>query len=370
MNRVSAAIQKTALLFTYSLSSSNDDAFDANVFPAQLACAVEYGVYSKVSYDDDLTDALSSYYRLFALGLGSQDQNDTFVAWVEPYVFATSNTMGTTVSRPVYNRTSDPPIFLGVVGIDISLRALDAALSSGTTTSKDTISQEVIRRIVNPSNNRCPRELNLTTCELEAYQASSHSYHRLDDDEKNRSISLISFCGRGCADPSSVSVQETVCVWDGGFYPNDLWNNTQFHLQETSYTDRFCCKNNTAESTTTPAEEDVCLAAAVTTSRPTDAPTGSLKHTDSSFSDDEKSKGSNDGDTSLHRGAIAGIALLAVAVMFGLLLYAWKRGVFTRGESSPSSIPITLPPPATNPSYAMWDTTAPTAPSRLVSHAE
>jgi uncharacterized protein YegL len=375
MSQVSAAIQKPALLFTYSLSySSNDDAsFDANVFPAQLACAVEYGVWSKVSNDHDLTEALSNYYRLFALGLGAQDQNDPFVAWVEPYVSATpSNTMVTTVSRPCYDRTSSPAIFLGVVGIDVDLRALNAALGSGiTATDKDTISHEVIRRIVNPSDNRCPRELNLTACELEAYQASSHSYHGLGDgdgDENNKnqsssSLSFISFCDRGCTDLNSVRVQESACqdLWVGGFYPDELWNNTHFLLhKDTPYTDRFCCKNNSAEE----KKDDVCLSAAIPTSRPATADSSGVTVDENSTSISSTNGDVDTGDggsgSGLRNGAIAGIALsLAAVVAAGLLSYvARKRGFFSRVNKTEGE--HTLPPPI-NP-YALWHTSAPTGP--------
>jgi von Willebrand factor type A domain len=352
MKNVSDAIQKPTLLFTYSLSSpssssSNNNAFDAtNVssFPAELACEVEHGVWTQISNDNDLPVALSNYYRLLALGFGQDPNVDTFVAWVDPYLFATPSN-GTTVSRPVYDRTRDPPVFLGVVGINFDLRAFDAALSSGiTVTAKETIRQEVVRQIGYLSNNSsCPRVLNPTACELATYQASSHGY------EGNRQS--ISFCDRGCTDPTGASFQEPVCE-DGG--PNDLWNNTHFLLHEASYTDRFCCKNSsTAENVATPTEEDVCLAAAV----PTNPPTGSLEIT-------------NSGGGGLSRGAIAGIALSFVAVLAGLLLYGWKRkrGVCTRDRrgaetsSSPIITPPPPPPPATNPSYAMWETTAPTAP--------
>jgi von Willebrand factor type A domain len=340
MKNVSDAINRTAILFTYSLSSSNDNAFDANVFPAELACEVEYGVWSHVSNDNDLmVDFLSNYYRLFALGLGSQDRN--YVAWVHPYKFATpANTWGTTVSRAVFDRSSDPPIFLGVVGIDFDLRALNVALSSGSTNiAKETISREVNRQIGILANNiSCPE---VTACELDAYQASTHSYHQQNDDVSNNNQST---CRRGCTDQASARVLETVC--DGGFYPSDLWKNTDFYNKDVTYTDRFCCKNNSTAGVATPGEENVCLAADAAV--PTSSPAGALEST-----------------SRLTGGAIAGITVSLVAVATGLLLYVWRRGVFAHDQNGgDSSSPITTipPPPATNPSYAMWETTAPAAP--------
>ena len=43
-----------------------------------------------------------------------------FAAWVQPYQFVTSDTLGTTVSVPVYERSKD--------GKDFSMEALNAAL--------------------------------------------------------------------------------------------------------------------------------------------------------------------------------------------------------------------------------------------------
>jgi von Willebrand factor type A domain len=347
MKNVSEASEKPAILFTYSLSSSSsnrDDAAKVSLpFPAELACEVEYGVWSHISNDNDLPVALSNYYHLFTFGFGSKD--DTFVAWVDPYIFATPAN-GTTVSRPVYDRTRG--MFLGVVGINFDLRVLDAALSSGRpAAAKETIRQEVIRRIGLLSNMHCPRVLTLTACELDVYQASGHFYHRQSNNNEDFNQST-SFCNRECTDPNSVSVQEPVCDGD----PIDLWDNTHFLSQEASYTDRFCCKKSTAQSAATAVEDDVCLAAV-----PTSPPMGSLGLTTSDVSDDEKST-SNDTFGDLSPGVIVGIVLPLVVLMAGLLLYGWKwkRERNKKGdESSP-------PPPATNPSYAMWETTAPTAP--------
>jgi uncharacterized protein YegL len=357
LKSVSDAIDKPAILFTYSLSSlssnsSNSNAFDAtsvSSFLAELACEVDYGVWTHVSNDNNLTvDFLSNYYRMFAWGFESSPNDDTFVAWVDPYIFASpANTWGTTVSRPVYDRDWDPPIFLGVVGIDLDLRALEAALRNGVTpTAKETISDKIKQEVRKRSIQSCSREVHMTKCEIDAYQSSSHSYHQQNKDEGSNQAT--SFCESRCTDPTSVRVQEQLC---DGVYPKDLWNNTHFQDQYVSYTDRFCCRNHSAENAATPAEEGVCLAApAAPAVVPTSSPAGSAN---------EKS---NNG--ALSGGAIAGIALSLVAVMVGILFFGWRRGIFARdeigGESSPVLIPP--PPPATNPSYAMWETTAPTAP--------
>lgn len=63
-------------------------------------------------------------YHLFALGLG-RDKNEEFTAWVEPYAYSTGGVLGTTVSAPIYNRVKDPHLFLGVMGFDLRMLAVD-----------------------------------------------------------------------------------------------------------------------------------------------------------------------------------------------------------------------------------------------------
>jgi hypothetical protein len=81
------------------------------------------------------------------------------VAWVEPYNF-TNGILGTTVSAPVYDRSKDPPIFVGVVGLDFTLAAIDKALGL------EAGSQEALDRVILASTANCP-SLNLSICELE-----------------------------------------------------------------------------------------------------------------------------------------------------------------------------------------------------------
>jgi Mg-chelatase subunit ChlD len=79
LNKTSSNISEPIQLFTYSLSGG-DSAIDE--FPKELACATGTGVFAKIDYQEDIVSSLSSYYRLFALGLGS-GPNEDFTAWVE-----------------------------------------------------------------------------------------------------------------------------------------------------------------------------------------------------------------------------------------------------------------------------------------------
>jgi von Willebrand factor type A domain len=204
LNTTMQATGKPVMLFTYSISDNDDD---VHTFPKQLACSTgELGVWSKIADENKIVESLNSYYRLFALGL-AQDRNMDFVAWVEPYSFATGGVMGTTASAPVYDRSRKPYLFLGVVGIDFPLAALDKALGVQANNN-----QGVLDRIVRASTAKCP-SLNLTVCELESFRRQSSA----GDD---------ALCTPGfCSEDSFVDVEATKCPGISD-YPNDLWANS------------------------------------------------------------------------------------------------------------------------------------------------
>lgn len=145
---------------------------------------------------------MSSYYKLFALGLG-EGGNDDFVAWVEPYAFANpAGKTGTTVSTPVYDRSVKPHLFLGVVGVDIYMDALEQVLG------EDATSSTMLQRFVLLSTARCPK-LELTECELDALRF-------LGGGEQ-------ATCGV-CNSPYTGIVPEK-CPFQSDL-PNNLWQNT------------------------------------------------------------------------------------------------------------------------------------------------
>ena len=104
------------IMFTYSLGSGAD----ADI-PQKIACDTN-GLWAQIPDGADLYTYMGTYYRLFAGGLSS---NTDFVAWVEPYPFATGGEMGTTVSAPVYDRLGGTNEFLGVVGMDLTVAAME-----------------------------------------------------------------------------------------------------------------------------------------------------------------------------------------------------------------------------------------------------
>lgn len=218
----SAGLKDPVLVLTYSVSEEADVA----AFPSQLACSSQYGVWTKVSDASEIVDSLSTYYLLFSLGLGA-DVNSGFTAWVEPYKFATGGELGTTVSVPIYDRSKQPPLFLGVIGIDFSLAAFDLALGLETGSG----SQESINGIVRASTAKCPT-LTLETCELESFR-------------RRGSTGDNALCHRdSCSEADFVQTEEVECsaVDD---YPRDLWVNTG--NADVSYEERVCCSVGESE---------------------------------------------------------------------------------------------------------------------------
>ncbi|KAL9179690.1 hypothetical protein ACHAXT_008980 [Thalassiosira profunda] len=156
--RLADAFDRKATVFTFSLGQQADHSVTKTI-----ACSTG-GIWAPVDeLTGDLVSAMSSYYKLFALGLG-EGGNEDFAAWVEPYEFANpAGKMGTTVSAPVFDRSVSPPLFLGVVGIDLYMDALERILGEGAASSA------MLQRFVALSTARCP-SIELTECELDAFR--------------------------------------------------------------------------------------------------------------------------------------------------------------------------------------------------------
>jgi uncharacterized protein YegL len=212
ITRVQDELQKPVLLFTYSISDNDN----VHGFPKRLACASDLGVWSQIVDETLIVQSLTSYYRLFALGLGTES-NSGFVAWAEPFIFFPSGVLGTTASAPVYDRSKEPPLFIGVVGFAFTLSAIDQALGV------ETESQETLDRVIRQSTARCP-SLNLTLCELESYRGDGS-------------------CFSGTTDVSPVcdfvEIEASKCSGTHD-YPQNLWANTNW--KDLDYADRACCE--------------------------------------------------------------------------------------------------------------------------------
>jgi len=215
---------RNTIISTFSLGLQADHSITKN-----LACSTN-GIWTPV--DDitgDLVTAMSSYYKLFALGLG-EGGNEDFAAWVEPYEFQNpAGRMGTTVSAPVYDRSVEPPLFLGVAAVDIYMDALEKVLG------EDAASSTMLERFVQLSTARCPK-IDLTECELDALRFLG--------------VGEEAICGK-CNSTEYIGIVPEKCPFQSDF-PNNLWDNT--YLEGEKYEDRACCEvGNSFPSESCPA---------------------------------------------------------------------------------------------------------------------
>mmetsp|Transcript_11387 Transcript_11387/g.21552 ORF Transcript_11387/g.21552 Transcript_11387/m.21552 type:complete len:729 (+) Transcript_11387:264-2450(+) len=201
-------------VFAFSLGLQADHAVAKSI-----ACSTN-GIWTPVDdFTGDLVSAMSSYYKLYASGLG-EGGNEDFAAWVEPYPFANpAGKVGTTVSVPVYDRSVSPPLFLGVVASDMYMDAMEQVLG------EDATSSTMLERFVLLSTARCPK-IDLTECELDA----------------------LRFLGGGegatcgvCNATDYTGIVPEKCGLESDL-PSDLWHNTE--KEGKSYEERACCETS------------------------------------------------------------------------------------------------------------------------------
>ena len=176
--------QKPVLFFTFSISGPDQNDYE---FLRKLTCLTEFGVWSEIkSFGDQNFDGLNSYYRLIAYGIGKKGDND-FVTLVEPYEFITGGVIGTTLAAPVYHlsTTGGPPLFLGVVGINLPLIAMEKILEQEDVTA-------YLKGKLIYSTASCPN-LNLSQCELDTIRG------------------LLAHCSSNCSGNEDISDQATQC---------------------------------------------------------------------------------------------------------------------------------------------------------------
>lgn len=200
--------RKKPILFTYTLGSGAD-----LTVPKEIACQHD-GIWSNVSDGDDLATSMGAYYKYFAYGLSGEDNAD-FVAWVSPYTYSTTGELGTTASAPVYDRSVDPPVLAGVVGLDFSFAAMERALGEEGSAGKEIVIEKIVERSVA----RCPN-LQLTTCQLESLREYGTG-------------------GSQCFSDSGCEIQTLQSPLCQSPYPTNLWINKYNRYR--TYEEKVCC---------------------------------------------------------------------------------------------------------------------------------
>jgi len=101
---------RKATIFAYTLGNNVD-----TQIPMALACR-RTGYFEAILNIDELNIKLNSYFKTLILGMDIKSP-----LWVEPYIDSSGLGEMSTCSIPVYDRTVNPPLFLGVLGIDVMM---------------------------------------------------------------------------------------------------------------------------------------------------------------------------------------------------------------------------------------------------------
>jgi len=125
--------------------------------------------------------------------------------------------MGTTNSAPVFDRSVDPPLFLGVVASDVHMDAFEQVLGENAQSST------MLQRFIRLSTAQCPK-IDLSDCQLEGlrYLAGGEE----------------ATCGM-CNSTDYPGIIPTECPFKPDL-PKNLWQNTD--VEGVKYEDRACCE--------------------------------------------------------------------------------------------------------------------------------
>ena len=215
---------KPPVFFTYSISTESQ-------LPKAIACKTN-GFWRVIDVDNKW-ETLSPYFKYFSMGL-SDSQNQEFVAWVEPYYFASGQGLGTSVSAPVYDKSVDPPVLEGVVAILIT----KAALQKASGVQNDDIFFSVIQELVNQSVAKYSN-IQLDDCQMESLR-----YH----------VDYNATCSNLCTNNiTNFGVKECTNV----SYPEFTLNNSNLSDKTYTYEKRACCHVNSRNIVM--GSSDVCI---------------------------------------------------------------------------------------------------------------
>jgi Mg-chelatase subunit ChlD len=213
-----------ATIFSYALGESADKESLKNI-----ACT-SGGIYANIPDGGDLVQQMSAYYKLYAILQGGSE-NMNFTTWVEPYLYS-SGVMGTTVSTPVFDRSKDTPLWIGVVGVDFTISELEQAV--GGTDSY----QAVLDELVAVSTATCPEtNFEKQACLIEALRRDDSSEGGICGSPGSSSCSFQTVTPELCSEVS---------------LPSMFWENANTQ----DYKSRGCCSDGAGVCTEASAESD------------------------------------------------------------------------------------------------------------------
>ena len=230
--------------------------------------------------------------------------------------------MGTTVSVPVYDKSVEPPLFLGVAGVDVHLDEIEGILG------EDASSSSMLDRFVLLSTARCPK-IELSDLELNALRFLGGG-DEATCEATNATDATAGFAG----------IVPEQCPFQSDL-PRNLWENTE--MEGKAYVARACCEvggmvSGTSTHETAQPPSDACPVQVETESR--------------------GEEGGSDSSTGVIIGVVVGV--VAVVAILALVFVMKKRQSSKSGtgdeEGRPSnafgqqtsidhSVTIAPPPP-------------------------
>ena len=154
--RLSADFSKRTFVFTYTVGE------DAEIsFAKHFACSTG-GIWRHIGDDEteDIVSALSSYNKLFSMGLANEHQGQN-VSWIDLHFSKLINRWLVTAAVPVFDRSVTPYLLLGVAGTGTDLDSLERIHGENTT-------KELYQKwIMKSSIEGCP-SIEPNECQLEA----------------------------------------------------------------------------------------------------------------------------------------------------------------------------------------------------------
>lgn len=319
-------------IFTYYLNNDGDDNENADLSISNpssaiytFACNIDNNVLTqlrtKSNYEKDIDSVLTTYNLLFAMGLrdaglvdsnsSSSSGNEISVSWVEPYNYYEGNILGTTVSAPVYDRSTG--LFIGVVGIDLPFKAIDILL--GINEEKNNFTSYTVSfqtRVLDDQDRKCV-VIPETICN--------------NDDISNTSSAVCP--SNQCINANIVPDVPSLCP---SFNSSDVWNNRDYKGKNTTYIDRVCCNSN--ENTTILQQQCSLHNSSTSTVSPTTTPTTTPMTTPLSSKQESNTK--NNDEEKKNIGAIVGGVLGGVAFLVGMI---WAYVYCRREEDDSSFVP-------------------------------
>lgn len=188
---------KSMIFFTYAFGNS------ANIdIPYKLACHHK-GMFERILYASEILEKMNSYFLSLSLGIIVDHP-----IWIEPYEDHSGLGILTTCAYPVYDRSSEIPFLIGVVGIDIKLDDLYSISDEKT----------VKEKLQSRGNGKCFKP-KFTNCQLNSIRGHGFTCE-LTESEKKEECTKIKTNIVSCKNPPN-SILNVFCNKQGTIKENE-----------------------------------------------------------------------------------------------------------------------------------------------------